>query len=104
MTTQAKASLTSKTRYFLFGTMVLVSAQALADSPYSQGFRYGHKAGVAYCNGIKSGRHGSQVEQFLQGCRDGFLDAVKGDRDCQYRLTTGNKWGEMMDVRRDTCS
>jgi hypothetical protein len=93
------------TRGLLAGIFLFLSSQGFsADSIYNQGYNFGHDAGVKYCKNIRGGRHQNPSDQFMQGCKNGFLDAINGDQTCVNRLTSSGLWGDMMSARSQTCS
>jgi hypothetical protein len=40
----------------------------------------------------------------MQGCKNGFLDAINSNQTCVNRLTSSGLWGDMMNTRSATCS
>jgi len=94
------------TRGLLAGLCLVFSSHGFAaDSIYNQGYNYGYDAGVKYCKNVTRGdRPPTPSDQFMQGCKNGFLDAINSNQTCVNRLTSSGLWGDMMNTRSATCS
>jgi|LauGreDrversion4_2_1035121.scaffolds.fasta_scaffold04279_2 hypothetical protein len=87
------------------GAMLILSTPIFADDPYNQGYSFGYQAGRDFCNGQRSvPRHSPQVDQFLAGCKDGFLKAIDDNSMCRASLSPTHLWDDMMNYRSKTCS
>lgn len=91
--------------FAIAGALVALSTTSFADDPYNQGYSFGYQAGRDFCNGQRVvPRHSPQVDQFLAGCKDGFLKAIDDNSLCRASLTPTHLWDEMMNYRARVCS